>query len=113
MRDLFFLSLVQDEDMDFGAEVDMDQPIGGEEELANGYTNGDIDDHAGLNGIVETGEGEANGPASTERVTTPYMTKYERARILGTRALQIRSVSYYCVHAKEEEAQQVSFRRTA
>lgn len=27
-----------------------------------------------------------------ERSTTPYMTKYERARVLGTRALQIRSV---------------------
>ena len=27
-----------------------------------------------------------------ERKTTPYMTKYERARILGTRALQIRWV---------------------
>ena len=26
------------------------------------------------------------------RVTTPYLTKYERARILGTRALQIRCV---------------------
>jgi len=26
-------------------------------------------------------------------VTTPYMTKYERARVLGTRALQIRCVS--------------------
>lgn len=26
----------------------------------------------------------------SERKTTPYMTKYERARILGTRALQIR-----------------------
>lgn len=25
-----------------------------------------------------------------QRTTTPYMTKYERARILGTRALQIR-----------------------
>lgn len=25
-----------------------------------------------------------------ERQTTPYMTKYEKARILGTRALQIR-----------------------
>lgn len=25
-----------------------------------------------------------------ERITTPYMTKYERARLLGTRALQIR-----------------------
>lgn len=24
-----------------------------------------------------------------ERVTTPFMTKYERARVLGTRALQI------------------------
>ncbi|TIB11088.1 hypothetical protein E3P89_02519 [Wallemia ichthyophaga] len=27
--------------------------------------------------------------ANEDRVTTPYMTKYERARILGTRALQI------------------------
>lgn len=27
-----------------------------------------------------------------ERSTTPYMTKYERARVLGTRALQIRFV---------------------
>merc|ERR1739847_207278 len=26
---------------------------------------------------------------SNERITTPYMTKYERARVLGTRALQI------------------------
>ncbi|KAJ2602204.1 DNA-directed RNA polymerases I, II, and III subunit RPABC2 [Coemansia sp. RSA 1722] len=26
---------------------------------------------------------------TNERVTTPYMTKYERARILGARALQI------------------------
>ncbi|KAJ2548118.1 DNA-directed RNA polymerases I, II, and III subunit RPABC2 [Coemansia sp. RSA 1933] len=26
---------------------------------------------------------------SGERITTPYMTKYERARILGARALQI------------------------
>ncbi|KAK6040364.1 hypothetical protein COOONC_22134 [Cooperia oncophora] len=29
------------------------------------------------------------GTASTDRVTTPFMTKYERARVLGTRALQI------------------------
>ena len=27
-----------------------------------------------------------------ERSTTPYMTKYERARVLGTRALQIRFI---------------------
>jgi DNA-directed RNA polymerase I, II, and III subunit RPABC2 len=29
-----------------------------------------------------------------KRSTTPYMTKYERARVLGTRALQIRLVEY-------------------
>jgi hypothetical protein len=28
-----------------------------------------------------------------KRITTPFMTKYERARILGTRALQIRWVA--------------------
>jgi len=32
--------------------------------------------------------------ANRERITTPYMTKYERARILGTRALQIRYVRW-------------------
>ncbi|KAI7685899.1 hypothetical protein SSS_06227 [Sarcoptes scabiei] len=26
---------------------------------------------------------------NTKKITTPYMTKYERARVLGTRALQI------------------------
>lgn len=31
---------------------------------------------------------ESAGPVA-QRITTPYMTKYERARILGTRALQI------------------------
>ena len=33
-----------------------------------------------------TGERQPN----KVRITTPYLTKYERARILGTRALQIR-----------------------
>ena len=30
--------------------------------------------------------------AKEKRTTTPYMTKYERARVLGTRALQIRYI---------------------
>ncbi|VDP54512.1 unnamed protein product [Heligmosomoides polygyrus] len=47
---------------------------------------------------LEQGEDEADdhridiisvSTASTDRVTTPFMTKYERARVLGTRALQI------------------------
>jgi DNA-directed RNA polymerase I, II, and III subunit RPABC2 len=32
---------------------------------------------------------------NSKRTTTPYMTKYERARVLGTRALQIRCVAIY------------------
>jgi len=31
-----------------------------------------------------------------KRTTTPYMTKYERARVLGTRALQIRCATIIC-----------------
>lgn len=61
--------------------------------------NGDGEDPDG-NGAQENGRhGQDDGQAATAlgikeankiRVTTPYMTKYERARVLGTRALQIR-----------------------
>jgi hypothetical protein len=44
-------------------------------------TSGDV-------GAVNAAGGKAIPPE--ERTTTPYMTKYERARILGTRVLQIR-----------------------
>lgn len=35
------------------------------------------------------GSGEGQPVQSSKRITTPYLTKYERARVLGTRALQI------------------------
>lgn len=44
-------------------------------------------------GAPTDGEKQRTGGAekpNAVRVTTPYMTKYERARVLGTRALQIR-----------------------
>ena len=75
-----------DYSLDFGAGLD------GED----GAEGGD----AGMNGmIVESGDVPGEGEdraeeANRERITTPYMTKYEKARILGTRALQIS-----CVHA--------------
>ena len=62
---------------------------------------GDIDDDEELNdgeerAIVDIGAPEdarqrtgKAAKANEVRVTTPYMTKYERARVLGTRALQI------------------------
>lgn len=80
--------------MDFDPEADFDQDgtaTGGQGGLDHpGAGGGGV----GPNGIVESGDpaaygGTGAGP-NTERITTPYMTKYERARILGTRALQIR-----------------------
>lgn len=43
------------------------------------------------NGVQIVASGDVSIPIS-KRVTTPYLTKYERARILGTRALQLRLV---------------------
>jgi DNA-directed RNA polymerase I, II, and III subunit RPABC2 len=58
---------------------------GDEEELEN---NEDAPDE------IIGGEGEEKEQEKTkrERKTSKYMTKYERARILGTRALQIRLI---------------------
>lgn len=51
------------------------------------------DEDLGTNGksIVAIGEdgGGGRGVVSSQRITTKYLTKYERARVLGTRALQI------------------------
>lgn len=73
---------------------------GGGEELAQGdgpkAENGEGIVASGMTG-EEFGSSEQNrrktlkekAISKEERTTTPYMTKYERARILGTRALQI------------------------
>lgn len=57
-------------------------------------------DYTDPNNVVTSGDPSANPNtvksvkskkiAQENRTTTPYMTKYERARVLGTRALQIR-----------------------
>jgi DNA-directed RNA polymerase I, II, and III subunit RPABC2 len=56
----------------------------------------------GEDNVVETGDVPADRATSNslapedkkipndQRTTTPYMTKYERARVLGARATQIR-----------------------
>lgn len=50
------------------------------------------DPSAGYSGKVMEQVREKKVP-NEQRATTPYMTKYERARVLGTRALQIRFVA--------------------
>lgn len=44
--------------------------------------------------IIDAGEAGGAGRSADDRITTKYMTKYERARILGTRALQIRCATH-------------------
>jgi DNA-directed RNA polymerases I, II, and III subunit RPABC2 len=46
----------------------------------------------GAGGVVSVGDpsgASGGGRPAAERITTRYLTKYERARVLGTRALQI------------------------
>jgi len=51
--------------------------------VASGDPNGAAKALSGVKGLKE------KRIANDKRTTTPYMTKYERARVLGTRALQI------------------------
>ncbi|KAM0452951.1 hypothetical protein ACHAO4_005371 [Trichoderma viride] len=94
---------------DFGDDdvsVGGDEPVLDEEEVTEFYDPevGEDDDNEHANDqdhIVISGDPSAAANASKDksvkdkkipddqRTTTPYMTKYERARILGTRALQI------------------------
>ncbi|XP_076818492.1 DNA-directed RNA polymerases I, II, and III subunit RPABC2-like isoform X1 [Clavelina lepadiformis] len=62
---------------------------------------GDMDDMEGINELENEEDGhrveildsgEAGPIAASKRITTPYLTKYERARVLGTRALQISAI---------------------
>jgi len=46
------------------------------------------DDDADNIDVIPT-DGSTTNQASTKKITSPFMTKYERARVLGTRALQI------------------------
>ncbi|KAJ4800287.1 hypothetical protein LUZ62_051533 [Rhynchospora pubera] len=72
-------------DMDMGYEDEPPEPEieeGAEEEADN--NNEDAPDE-----VVPEDEKEQQEPIVRIRKTSKYMTKYERARILGTRALQI------------------------
>mmetsp|Transcript_16888 Transcript_16888/g.38777 ORF Transcript_16888/g.38777 Transcript_16888/m.38777 type:complete len:125 (+) Transcript_16888:1965-2339(+) len=68
----------------FGAESGDIDGDGDDDDVLD--VTGDRDDDVMTEGndlLVST------GTAAAERVTTRYLTKYERARVLGTRALQI------------------------
>lgn len=70
-------------------EDDGDANRRGEEEEENVVISGDPSAAANRTKSTTKTEKDMKIP-NEDRQTTPYMTKYERARILGTRALQIR-----------------------
>jgi DNA-directed RNA polymerases I, II, and III subunit RPABC2 len=75
----------------------------------------DEGDEEGLDEVQETQEegeriellqqdepGAGQAVDKDKRITTPYMTKYERARVLGTRALQISMCAPIMVELENE-----------
>lgn len=50
---------------------------------------GDDNEHEDNLDILPADGAGAGDNLASKRITSPYMTKYERARVLGTRALQI------------------------
>jgi DNA-directed RNA polymerase I, II, and III subunit RPABC2 len=73
-----------------GGDGDDDNDMQDDEDALD--VTGEREDMGGGTGdVVGIGTGDDSGPATapSERITTKYLTKYERARVLGTRALQI------------------------
>ncbi|KAL6213968.1 hypothetical protein ACLB2K_013406 [Fragaria x ananassa] len=72
-------------EMDIGYE---DEPV--EPEMEEGAEEEDLDNNDDVAGdAIETDDKEEQAPVERPRKTSKFMTKYERARILGTRAVQI------------------------
>ena len=59
------------------------------DEEIDGFDDGEPKSEIIQVGEAPAGRADATTIAKDKRVTTRYMTKYERARVLGTRALQI------------------------
>uniref|UniRef100_A0A7S2BMT1 Uncharacterized protein n=1 Tax=Florenciella parvula TaxID=236787 RepID=A0A7S2BMT1_9STRA len=73
-------------DDDYGAEDMEPEPV---EDFGDADELDGAEDGAPRSEILNEGEAVKGGQELTEKTTTPYMTKYEKARVLGTRALQI------------------------
>lgn len=91
--------MTYDDEPQFDEEQQVDEDFnedGDANEAAVGGATGDMEVVAPTGGAGQTNgiagpkkNSKARAVPKAERQTTPYMTKYEKARILGTRALQI------------------------
>lgn len=78
-----------DEDVAIDDDLADADAIADDDDADDAPTIVDSDERAGGARRGSTRRGGGGAVPRHERTTTPYMTKYERARILGTRALQI------------------------
>lgn len=78
----------EEEELYPDADVDAEQNEALAQQNLESRTIVDSSASGGQTIIKPAGE-KARKIPDAERTTTPYMTKYERARVLGTRALQI------------------------
>ncbi|CAL6367313.1 unnamed protein product [Bathycoccus prasinos] len=81
----------EDEEYEGGGEEAEPEMINNNEEGNEEDEGMDVDGDNIIASGIDHHRGGKRGKAvpKDQRTTTPYMTKYERARILGTRALQI------------------------
>jgi DNA-directed RNA polymerase I, II, and III subunit RPABC2 len=79
-----------DEDLDEEEFIEDDQDLNGDQGTQSGGQQLQSDERMEiLNEDELAGNQLGMRTDPSKRITTPYMTKYERARVLGTRALQI------------------------
>lgn len=94
--------MYEEEEEVFEDELDPEVPEDGDDEFNR--RGNEEEDHVVIAGDPSANANAQKGPSANrsikdkkipneERTTTPYMTKYEKARILGTRALQIRQAN--------------------
>jgi len=79
-----------DDDLDEDEFVEDDQDLDEDQRTRANQQQLQVDDRMEIvneDDLAATQSGMRTDPS--KRITTPYMTKYERARVLGTRALQI------------------------
>lgn len=94
--------IYEEEEEVFEDELDPEVPEDGDDEFNR--RGNEEEEHVVISGDPSANANTQKGPSANrsikdkkipneERTTTPYMTKYEKARILGTRALQIRQAN--------------------
>lgn len=79
-----------DDELDEDEFIDEDQDVDDDQRTQSNQQQLQGDDRMEVlteDDLAATQAGMRTDPS--KRITTPYMTKYERARVLGTRALQI------------------------